>query len=396
MTDDLTKRRMAERGFVLFEDRLIYDAQPPIDEATLAKIEAKCAGPLPEGLKALWRTAFGGSLDYALEVELGDQIAEASFVELFYPDSGGYRDLWGWIENELELAETTAEEHGETFDGRLRYLPFGGFEYTDRMYVCVEPGAGHGSVHAWMHGLPPAWILRLNEDRVGRVADDVPSLFRKLDLDDDPFVEGGDDVRMGTQVAEVIAERAGDDPELAEHLRGIVRRSVVDWRGALASGAIARSPRLMRIAMLDACERGDREALVRLEAAGCKLDTPLRAGGSALDFALGLGQLELAEWLLTKGLDPSNAIRNGAGKAPPDLVRRLLKAGAKPDPIAARSAALAGLYESAVLIAGALSGAQRRALIDDLDPNRFGADGPKIKALRDACQRMGFGGWFRR
>ena len=78
---------MAERGFVLFEDRLIYDAQPPIDEATLAKIEAKCAGPLPEGLKALWRTAFGGSLDYALEVGFGDQIAEASFTELFYPES---------------------------------------------------------------------------------------------------------------------------------------------------------------------------------------------------------------------------------------------------------------------------------------------------------------------
>ena len=396
MTDELTKRRMAKRGFALFENRLIYEAQPPIDASTLAKVEAKCAGPLPEGLKALWRTAFGGRLDYNLEIELGDQIVESSFSELFYPNSGGYRDLWGWIEHEVELAETAAEESGKRFDGRLRYLPFGGFEYTDRLYVCVEAGPLHGTVHAWMQGLPPAWILRLNENRAGRVADDVPSLFGKLDLEEDPFTEGGDDIRTGTQVAEVIAERAQDDPKLAELLKSVVRGSVVDWRGAVASGSIAGSPRLVRIAMLDCCQRGDREALIRLEKAGCNLNAPMRAGGNALDFALGLGQLELAEWLLTKRLDPTNAIKTGARTAPPDLVRRLLKAGAKADAIAARSAALAGLHESAVLIAGALASSERRALIGELDPNKFGADGPKIKALRDACQKMGVGGWFRR
>lgn len=393
MIDDLTRRRMAKRGFAVFEDRLIYEAQAPIDDATLAKIEARCAGPLPDGLRALWRTAFGGSLDYALEIELGDQIVEFSFAELFYPESGGYRDLWGWIEHETDLAEEAAEDSRKPFDGKLRYLPFGGFEYGDRLYVCVEPGPRHGSVHAWMQGLPPAWVLRLNEDRVGKVADDVPSLFRKLDLEEDPFVAGDDDIGTGTQVAGVVAEMAVEDAALAEELKRIVRGSVLDWRGAAAAGSIARSPRLLRIAMLDACAHGDRDALARLEAAGCDLKTRLRGGGNALDFALAQGQFELAEWLIPKRLDVTNAIRNGASQAPAALVERLLKAGAKADPIAARSAALAGLHDSAVLIAGALGRAERRALIDDLDPEKFGEKGPAIKALRDACRKMG-SGWF--
>jgi hypothetical protein len=171
----------------VFEERLIYEAQPPVGDAVLAQVEAYCAGPLPEGLTALWRTAFGGALDYALEIELGDAIVEFSFGELFYPESGGYRDLWGWIEHENELA----------------------------------------------------------------------------------------------------------------------------------------------------------------------------------------------------------------AESPPDLVRRLLKAGAQPDRIAARSAALAGLHESAVLIAQALDKAERRALIEELDPEKFGADGPKINALREACRKIG-GAWFGR
>ncbi|MFM9863078.1 MAG: SMI1/KNR4 family protein [Micropepsaceae bacterium] len=395
MIDDLTKLRMAKRGFAVFEDRLIYDAQPPVDDATLAKIEAKCAGPLPEGLKALWRTAFGGSLDYALEIELGDQIVEFSFTELFYPDSGGYHDLWGWIDHEVGLAGQAAQESGATFDGRLRYLPFGGFEYLDRLYVCVEPGPRHGSVLAWMQGLPPAWVLRLNQDSAGTIAGDVPSLFRLLDLNEDPFADGVSDIATGTQVAGEIAELAREDAALAASLKQIVQGSVVDWRAAAASGSLARSPRLLRLAILDACERGDRDALARLEASGCNIKAQLRSGGSALDFALAQGHSALAEWLITRRFDVTNAVRNGASKSPPDLVRRLLKAGAKADPIAARSAALAGLHESAVLIAGALSNADRRALVDGLDPEKAGADGPAVKALRDACLKMR-SGWFGR
>ena len=90
-------------GLAVFEDRIIYTAQPPIDDAALAAIADKCSGPLPGGLVALWRVAFGGALDYDLRVSFEEHEAVASFSELFWPGSNGYRDLWGWIEHEEEL-----------------------------------------------------------------------------------------------------------------------------------------------------------------------------------------------------------------------------------------------------------------------------------------------------
>ncbi|MEZ5956186.1 MAG: SMI1/KNR4 family protein [Hyphomonadaceae bacterium] len=383
---------LAERarrlGIVAYEGRLIHGAQPGITDATIVEIERHCRGPLPDGLKALWRCSFGGSIDYDLEATFGDSVVEFSFTELFYPGSEGYRDLWGWIEHEAELAERAAERDRRKFDGRLNYLPFGGFEHADRLYVCVEPGPDFGSVHAWMQGLPPGWVLRLNEDRVSRIADDIPSLFKLLDLASDPFNEGGEQFAMGEQLAAIIEEVSNDDLPLADALRSIVRGAVVDWRGALASGTIAGNPRLRRVAMRNAITRDDRELLSELEAAKCSFDEPLRATGNALDLALALGKVELAELFLAKGVSALNAVRNGAHKAPAGLVLRLLKAGSRADGFAARSAALAGLHESAVLIASALTREERSKLIRDLDPDKSQAKWKAIEMLRDACLAM--------
>lgn len=383
---------LAERarrlGIVAYEGRLIHDAQPGITDATIVEIERHCRGPLPDGLKALWRCSFGGSIDYDLEAALGDSIVEFSFTELFYPGSDGYRDLWGWIEHEIELAEEAAERDRRKFDGRLSYLPFGGFEYADRLYVCVEPGPDYGSVHAWMQGLPPGWVLRLNEDRVSRIADDIPSLFKLLDLSSDPFIEGGQQFAMGEQLAAIIDELPEEDRVLADALRSIVRSAVADWRGALASGAITGNPRLRRVAMREAITRDDRELLSQLEAAKCSFDEPLRATGNALDLALALGHVELAELFFEKGVSAVNAVSNGAHTAPPDFVRRLLEAGSQPNGIAARSAALAGLHDSAVLIASALTRHERSRLVAELDPDKAQENWKPIEMLRDACLAM--------
>lgn len=372
-------------GIVAYEDRLIHDARPAITDAEIAQIESFCRGPLPDGLKSLWRLSFGGSVDYDLEVRFGASIAEFSFTELFYPGSDGYRDLLGWIEHEVELAEETAERDGEKFDGRLSYLPFGGFEYADRLYVCIEPGPDYGAVHAWIQGLPPAWVLRLNEDHVSRIANDIPSLFRMLDLTVDPFIEGDEQFAMGERLADIIAEVSVDDPGLADALRGVVREAIVDWRGALTNGLIGTNPRHRRLAMRDAIKREDRELLSALEAAGCSFDEPLRATGNALDLALATGKLELAKLFFDKGVSAVNAVRNGAHATPPDLVRRLLEAGSRADGIAARSAALAGLHESAVLIASALTSDERSKLIAELDPDKAQEKWQAIEMLRDAC-----------
>ncbi|ANP47719.1 hypothetical protein [Candidatus Viadribacter manganicus] len=380
--------RARRLGIVAYEGRLIHDAQPGIAEATIVEIERHCRGPLPKGLKDLWRASFGGSIDYDLEAAFGDSIVEFSFTELFFPGSDGYRDLWGWIEHEAELAQEAAERARRKFDGRLSYLPFGGFEYADRLYVCVEPGPDFVSVHAWMQGLPPGWVMRLNEDRVSRIADDIPSLFKLLDLASDPFIEGDEQFAMGEQLAAIIQEVLNEDRPLADALRGIVRGAVVDWRGALASGAIAGEPRLRRVAMRDAITRDDRELLSQLEAAKCSFDEPLRATGNALDLALALGHVELAELFFKKGVNAVNAVSNGAHNAPPDFVRRLLEAGSRPNRIAARSAALAGLHDSAVLIASALTRDERSKLVAELDPDRAQENWKAIEMLRDACLAM--------
>ena len=97
-------------GIAIFEDRLILEAQPPIDDATLAKIEQHCAGPVPEGLKALWAVSFGGRLDYDLRFEFEGESASFSFSEIFYPNSGAACDLWGWIAHEEERASENEDE----------------------------------------------------------------------------------------------------------------------------------------------------------------------------------------------------------------------------------------------------------------------------------------------
>jgi hypothetical protein len=79
----------------LFAGRQILEAQPPIDDATLAAVAEHCAGPLPDPLVVFWRTAFGGRLDCDLRAALGGQDVSVSFTELFYPDSGDYHDRRG-------------------------------------------------------------------------------------------------------------------------------------------------------------------------------------------------------------------------------------------------------------------------------------------------------------
>lgn len=365
-------------GVALFEDRIILDARPPITEAELAGIEARCAGPVPEGLRQLWSVSFGGRVDYALSVAYDGHVHAFSFTELFFPGSGHYRDLPGWIAHEADLA---AEARGAAWNGKLTHLPFGGFEYLERMYVCVEPGPDYGAVFAYSEGIPPAWILSLHEASVARVADDVPALFRMLDLPRDPF-DDPEEFESGAELAATIDEIATADSAVANRLRGLVRTTVVDWRTALADGRIASQARPRQLALDHAASTGDLDLFSALKAAGCDLDEAFRGGGAALDHALAHGQLEAARWLIADGVRVDNAITNGAHQAPPEMVADLLARGAKPTALAAQQAARAGKMESAVLITNALARIDPpavRKLIDDL---AYWAGGAEATARR--------------
>ncbi|WP_266160191.1 SMI1/KNR4 family protein [Dyella silvatica] len=156
MSDSFTRDELdllREHGIVIFAERVIYEAQPPLAEARIAEIQALCSGPLPPGLLELWRITAGGRMDYDLSLSIDGCEEAISWCELFFDGSRRYNDLQGWIEHEQEITEAAAETHGSHWSGKLDYLPFGGFEYCDRIYVEINPGPDYGQVIAWKKGM---------------------------------------------------------------------------------------------------------------------------------------------------------------------------------------------------------------------------------------------------
>ena len=351
-------------GIAIFEDRLILEAQPPIDDATLARIEQHCAGPVPEGLKALWAVSFGGRLDYYLRIQFEDESAGFSFREIFYPDSATACDLWGWIAHEEEGASANEDE---PLDRRLHLLPFGGLEHFERLYVCVAPGQEYGKVYAWMQGMPESWPLGLHSDSIAMVADDVPSLFRQLMLVADPFAPGIEPYRTYVRMTEAIGAVAQADPQTAEALTTLVKATVQDWRAAVESGEISRSRDLQVLALENAAAEGNLALIMQLAGQGCDLKQRLGGGGNLLDHAMARGNLEIAHWLIGKGLDVRSALVNGAGHASPDIARVLLARGADVSAAAVANAASEGLKDTARLIADAVAGHGMSALRETID-----------------------------
>jgi len=355
------RRVMRDGGLVLFGDRLIRNARPPIDEKTLAEIAARCSGPLPEGLVALWRVTFGGTLDYDLDADFGGVIASISFRELFFPGSNHYRDLFGWIDHEAELAEDAAREKRKRWSGKLDALPFGGFEYCSRMYVRVAPGPKHGEAVAWEEGLPPAWRLRLNRDAIATIGPDVNALFQALAFDDDPRAPRGK-YPSGVQLVECI-EGLGDAglrAKLLEH----VGSTVLDWRAALSSGTIARDARLVRLAFLEVAKTDDLASLERLHASGCDLRAQVTGGGSVIDLALMSDSKACVRWLLERGVPVVDSLGNAVDHASVELVTELLRRGAKATSTAAVTAAANGHLDAALLILAALDAAGRKEVVE--------------------------------
>ncbi|MFC4072050.1 ankyrin repeat domain-containing protein [Actinoplanes subglobosus] len=300
--DEKDRWTAAEAGIAVFADRLILEARPPADDAALDAVAARCSGPLPEALVALWRVSFGGRIDYQLDGQI-------SFTQLFHPGADGYHDLWGWIDHEAPGAV-------------VRFLPFGGFEYLDRLYVDT---VGDGRVRYWQQGLPPGWELT-EGDRADDLAVDVRALFGQLALEDDPWET--DDADAGGDLRDAVDELAGEEPGVAAKLRDLVRSAVLDWRAALAAGTIGAEPRLRRLALDRAASAGDTDLLERLAAAGCDLAEPVRGGLTAIDIALVNRRLDTAAHLLECRVPVTNTLRTGAHAVTASLTRTLLDRGA--------------------------------------------------------------------
>lgn len=354
-------------GIVLFADRVIFDAQPPMPATRMAEVERQCRGPLPPGLRELWSTTAGGALDYDVSVELPGpgrrhQLA-LSWTTLFFHGNDGYNDLPGWIAHELELAADAAEETGaDPADVRLAAVPIGGFEYTDRVYVRVDPEQA-GEVIAWVHGLPPAWRHRLHADTVVVLGEDVRAAFAALRLDEDPLAPTGSYYAGQDLLAFVEQCRAGGlDLELADRVVAYYRRAVLDWRTPLERGTLGADPVRAGVAVRHALATDDAALVDRLAAAGVDLEAPVGGDATPVEDALTRGAWSALAALIEAGVQVgADALTSLDGPIPVDLTRALLQRGARATGAAVVAAVVHGAPASADLLAAAV----RRDSADD-------------------------------
>ncbi len=356
---------LREHGIVLLFNRVIFEAQAPMADKDIAAVQAQCAGPIPPALLTLWKLTAGGRLDYDLVLDMDGRQEAVSWTELFFNDSDGYRDLQGWIEHELELAEDAAEDEGEAWDGKLRYLPFGGFEYCDRLYVRVAPGADYGHVVAWKQGLPPAWENAMHSDGVAKVAPGLEQAFAALNLHEDPLAPSGD-YFAGQSFLEYVEDHVathGLARVLADRLIAFYRMAMADWRTPLQNRSLAQLPLLAAIALGHAIRTDDAALVAELAAAGVAFDQPVQGGALATETALLAKAHRALGALIAAGARlPEDALRNIHHDVPAKTVALLLAHGAAPRTGAIVQCAACGAADSARLIAAAYAQCH-----DDLD-----------------------------
>lgn len=344
---------LREHGIVLFANRVIFDAQPPMAVEQIAAVQAQCAGPIPQPLLALWQHTAGGRLDYDLTLAMDGNQEAISWSELFFHDSEGYHDLPGWIAHEQEIAEEAAVEAGHAHSGLLTHLPIGGFEYLDRIYVVVEAGAEHGQVIAWKQGLPPAWTHRLHEDGISPIAADLYGAFAALHLNEDPLAPAGD-YFSGQALIEHLDDRHeehGLDLDLMDKLIAFYRRAMVDWRTPLADGTLRHHPALAQLAVRHAIATDDGELVAELAAAGVPFDGPLQGSAIATDVAIGHGAFVATAALVRAGAPVApDALAHIDSAISPELTAALLANGAEPSVAAMVRCVACGAPASARLI----------------------------------------------
>jgi hypothetical protein len=343
---------MRQLGVAIFRDKLILNAQPPITDIQIASVRTKVDGEIPPELIALWRTSFGGALDYDYEVVFGEHLYTASLRELFYPGSDHYLDLDGWIEHELEMAQEVAEEESKPIPHRTPFVPFGGFEYLERFYVSLQPDE-YGSILVYAQGIP--WKGRLNEDSVARVADSVSELFDQLALNEDPFDEACGKYASGKEMVERILEIEAEHPQLAEKLKQIVRQSIVDWQSMIertnfTQELTSEESKALRLALLYAVDRRDVDLIDRLHKRGAPLDITLLGTGGILDCAMVKQAFDVVERLVELNVDLGDAPILHATNCSDELLQRLISHGATFDEEAIYSAAETGAIKGAIAL----------------------------------------------
>lgn len=349
---DMERLVLRDLRVAIFRNKIILEAQHPVTDAELADVEKRIDGKVSPELVALWKTSFGGTLDYDYEIAFGNHLYSASLRELFYPGSHHYRDLNGWIEHELEECQEIAEEQGNPIPKRSPLIPFGGFEYLERFYVSLLPEE-YGSVVVYARGIP--WKGRLNEDSVASVAGSVAELFDQLSLDEDPFDDASDEYANGKEMVNRILEIEADHPELARKLKDVLRSSIIDWQSVVettdfADQLSAKQSKALRLALEFAVNRNDVRVIDQLHQKGAPFDKTLHGTGGVLCFAMTKHAFGIVDRLLDLKVDVGSAPIIHATECSDALLLRLIKNGVRFDEEAIYSAAETGALDGAIAL----------------------------------------------
>ncbi|KAF0806864.1 hypothetical protein A6D6_01228 [Alcanivorax xiamenensis] len=368
LSDTFTRdelQQLRDHDIVIWADRVIFEAQPPVSEDALRDIRQRIRGTLPDALLSLWRLTAGGRLDYDLRLTMHGNQEAISWTELFYHDSDGYRDLPGWIEHEQALAEEACEAGGRDWDGKIGALPIGGFEYCDRIYVVTDQHAlDYGHALAWKMGLPPAWRHAMHEDGLATIAPTLREAFQCLGLEKDPVSD--DSADTGLEFLEYLDCRRQDHglPDaLADKIVDFYRQAVLDWRGALEAGTLSNNPLLATLALSHAIQQDDAALLTQLLDGGITADIPLRGDMSPLSLAVINNAWSAFQALLDRDPPlPERLLDDVNGPVPRALVARVLTHPDQASVQAALRCVLHGVPDSAHCITEQLSVQQRATL----------------------------------
>lgn len=319
---------------VIFADRVIFNARPPMTQSEMRAISAQCLSEIPEPLIELWSLTAGGEVNYDLTCTMDGYEEGISFTELFFNGSNSYRDLQGWIDYEKEmLYEDECSEDSELKfeDLKLDLLPIGGYDYSNRIYVDLRPGEKYGRIGVMKLRYPPGCDDLMTEDGSCFIGKDLYEAFGQLYLRDDPF-NPAEEYSGGHEFFAYIDSKIeeGLNRELADKIKLFFAEAKPNWKSALENGTIADNAFLARVATYYAIQSEDSNLLIQLRKAGVTFDKPLSSKRMPVEVALAAQKLESVKTLLENDAIFSDRVfYSYSYPIPTSLMKLIIEKGAK-------------------------------------------------------------------
>ncbi|CZF82325.1 SMI1/KNR4 family protein [Grimontia marina] len=288
---DSERAELAAQGVVFYRNKAIFRAREPITVAEIDAVESACGQPIPRSVLKLWQQCFGGEHEYNLLADFSGFVETLGLNNICAPKDNGYKDLYGWIENEWQNSD------GDSIPS----LPvMAGQDYIERLFVDFKnnetASAFHCGIAGWEYRVPNADFFDFKDglssvfdhlflypsyspDESNRLVYEIPSTLieyrRKNGWTDSDPPDGLDDAVLKTENPEIIAK-----------FKMLQIANMLDWRGALEQGTIIKDWRLPILSIEAAILAEDIHLLNQLEAAGCDLSRPLQRNILPVEFAL--------------------------------------------------------------------------------------------------------------